>query len=93
VYATPCANPDTVIGEDAPVPVKLDGLDNTEYDVIAFPPVAFAVNGTNAENTPIAGAVTVPTVGACGTVVAVTEADADEDSDVPPEFVAVIVKV
>jgi hypothetical protein len=63
------------------------------YDVIAFPPVALAVNGTDAEKTPTAGAVTVPIVGACGTVVAVTEEDALDERDVPLAFVAVIVNV
>ena len=60
------------------------------YPVIADPPVAPAVNGTETV-VPVPPSVAVPTVGACGTVVAVTEADADEDEEVPAADVAVTV--
>jgi hypothetical protein len=59
--------------------------------VIAEPPVAFAVKGTEAvvDEEDVA----VPIVGACGTVVAVTEAEALDAAVVPFAFVAVIVYV
>jgi hypothetical protein len=61
------------------------------YPVIAEPPVAPAVNGT--ETTPDVPPVAVPIVGACGTVVAVIELDALEDAEVPAAEVAVTVNV
>jgi hypothetical protein len=49
--------------------------DVTVYPVIDDPPVAFAVNGTDTFADPVydcpVATVGVPTVGACGTVVAV----------------------
>jgi hypothetical protein len=64
-----------VIGLDAPV-LDLPEEDVAVKPVIAEPPVALAVNGT--ETTPDVPPVAVPTVGACGTVVAVIEEDAAE---------------
>ena len=53
----------------------------------APPSDAGAVNATVAD-VPLATA-TAPMVGAPGTVAGVTDPDADEDADVPAEFVAV----
>ena len=53
----------------------------------APPSDAGAVNATVAD-VPLATA-TPPMVGAPGTVAGVTDPDADEDADVPAEFVAV----
>jgi hypothetical protein len=39
VYAVPLVKPVTVRGEDAPLAVKLPGLDVAVYDVMAEPPV------------------------------------------------------
>jgi hypothetical protein len=71
--------------------VNPPGEDVAVNVVTADPPVAFAVNGTDAvvEEADVA----VPIVGACGTVVAVTDAEAEEAVDVPLAFVAVIVYV
>ena len=79
----------TAIGEDAPVPVAPEE-EVTVYPVIAEPPVAPAVNATEVD-----GLLQVPVtlVGAAGTVVAVTDADALEADEVPLAFVAVIVYV
>jgi len=49
VYAVPAVKPDTVIGDDEPVPVTDPGLDVTVNDVAAAP-VAAAVNATVAED-------------------------------------------
>jgi hypothetical protein len=57
----------------------------------AAPPVAFAVNGTEAVEE--VGEVAVPIVGACGTVVAVMLLDADVATEVPVELPPVTVKV
>jgi hypothetical protein len=59
--------PETVIGEDAPVPVKPPGLEVTVYPVIVagYPAFAGAVKVTDAEAKP---PVAVPIVGALGTV-------------------------
>jgi hypothetical protein len=38
VYAVPAVRPVTVIGEEAPVPVRLPGLDVTVYVGVLFPP-------------------------------------------------------
>jgi hypothetical protein len=59
--------------------------------VIVDPPVAPAVNGI--ETVVLFVLVTVPIVGAAGTVVAVTDVDADDAGVVPLAFVAVIVNV
>jgi hypothetical protein len=76
----------TVIGEDEPVPVRPEE-DVAVYVVIAEPPVAPAVNGT--DTTPDVPPDAVPIVGACGTVVAVTAEEALEAEEVPLAFVAV----
>ena len=66
-------------------------LDVTVYPVIALPPfTAGAVKATVACNTP---AVTVPIVGAFGTVAGVTAAEADDAGPIPTPFVAFTVKV
>jgi hypothetical protein len=80
VYAVPFVKPVIVIGLDEPVPVMFPGLDVAVYPVIDEPPVAFAVNDTDAC---ALLAVTSPIVGACGTVVAVTALDADDADAVP----------
>ena len=85
VYIVFGVNPDTVIGEDAPVPVKLPGLLVTVY-VITPSPVG-AVNTTLTEVELVGVAVTI--VGAPGAVVT----EVLDATDVPPGFVAVIVNV
>ena len=79
-----------IMGLDAPVFVMPDE-DVTVYDVIADPPVAPAVNGT--ETVLYAVDEAVPIVGAAGTVVAVIELDAAPTFDVPVVFVAVPLNV
>ena len=88
VYAVPSVKPVTVKGDDAPDAVSPPGLDVTVYPVIADPPVAPAVNATVTCKLPF---VKESIVGAAGTVVAVTPADADEADDVPYGLVAVAV--
>ena len=61
VYAVPAVNPDTVTGEDAPVPVIPPGLDVAVYPVMPDPVYVGAVNATDADKAP---AVAVPIVGA-----------------------------
>ena len=64
VYDVPAVKPETVMGEDAAVPVNPPGLDVAVYPVMAEPPLFVgAVNATEAEDTP---AVAVPIVGAPG---------------------------
>jgi hypothetical protein len=64
VYAVPLLKPETVIGDEAPVPVIPLGLDVTVKPVIAEPPLlAGAVKVTDAVAFP---AVAVPIVGASG---------------------------
>jgi hypothetical protein len=58
---------------------------------IAFPPVAPAVNATVAVVVPVA--VPAPIVGACGTVVAVTDAEGEDAGPVPAALVPVTVNV
>jgi hypothetical protein len=66
VYAVPVVNPETVTGEDAPVPTRQPGVDIAEYEVIAPPPThAGAVKATEAEVE--LALVAVPIVGALGT--------------------------
>ena len=84
----PFERPETIIGLDAPGPVNDPGLEVTVYPVIAEPPVAPAVNGTEIDAFPPVGD---PTVGAAGTVVAVTPVDAELAVELPLAFVAVIV--
>jgi hypothetical protein len=59
--------------------------------VIADPPVAPSVNGTEIVVELVTD--TVPIVGACGTVVAVILLDAEVAEDVPVELPPVTVKV
>ena len=86
VYAVPFVSPVTTNGDDAPDAVRLPGEDVTVNPVMAEPPVAPAVNAIDACKFPF---VTESIVGAAGTVVAVTPADADEADDVPNGPVAV----
>jgi hypothetical protein len=75
VYAVPVVNPDTVIGELAPVPVTPPGEDVTVYTVIGLPPsLAGGVKVIKALAMP---AVAVPIVGAPG-------AETGPDSSVNP---------
>jgi hypothetical protein len=69
-----------------PVPVNPPGDDVAVYTETADPPVAPAVYSTVALAFP---EVTAPIVGACGTVVAVTEDDEALEAVVPALFVAV----
>jgi hypothetical protein len=89
VYVVAGASPETVIGE-APVPVIEPGEDVAVNALTAAPPLAPAVYATVADAFP---PVAVPIVGACGTVVAVIELDADEAELVPAEDAAVTVNV
>jgi hypothetical protein len=89
VYAVFPVNPDTVIGEVVPVPIKPSGLLVTIYPVIISVPPLGAVKFTLISlelNT-----VATPIIGAFGAVI--TEDDAPDDADVPPELVAVTVNV
>ena len=61
VYAVPAVKPETVTGEDAPVPVIPPGLDVAVYPVMPDPVYVGAVNATDADKAP---AVAVPIVGA-----------------------------
>jgi hypothetical protein len=63
VYDVPSLNPLTVIGDDDAVPVIDPGLD-VAVKVVAVPPVAAAVNVTDAARP---AAVAVPIVGLSGT--------------------------
>jgi hypothetical protein len=64
VYAVPLLKPETVIGDEEPVPVIPLGLDVTVKPVIAEPPLlAGAEKVTDAEALP---PVAVPIVGASG---------------------------
>jgi hypothetical protein len=89
VYAVPADNPETEIGLE-PVPVNPPGEEVAVYVETAAPPVALAVNGTEAV---VPERVTVPIVGACGTDRGVVEAEAEDAVDVPFAFVAVTVYV
>jgi hypothetical protein len=90
VYEVPFVNPVTTIGLEDPVAVILPGLEVIVYPVIDEPPVPLAENATDTCALP---GVTELIVGACGTVVAVTEDDALEAADVPTGPVAVTVYV
>jgi hypothetical protein len=84
-----------VTGEEEPVPVfPLEEV--TVYVDTAFPPVAPAVNATEALALPLyacpVATEAVPTVGACGTVVAVIEED-EEDTLVAAALAAETVNV
>jgi hypothetical protein len=91
VYEDPVVRPLTVTGDDAPVPVNAPGEEVAVNVETAAPPVAFAVNVTDAL-IPFPPAVAVPIVGACGIVVAVIEPDVVA-VEVPLAFVAVTLKV
>jgi hypothetical protein len=78
-------------GELAPVAVKLPGEEVTVYPVMALPPSeAGAVNATLAWALP---AVATGLVGAPGTVLGVTAADATDAREFPAALVATTVKV
>jgi len=80
-----------VTGLAVPVPVKLPGFEVAVYPVIAEPPsLAGTVNVTVAWAFPF---VAVPIVGAPGTVVGVTEFEAELARPAPLAFVAVTVNV
>jgi hypothetical protein len=81
--------PETVIGL-VPVPVNPPGDVVAVYAVTVAPPVAPALYVTDALAVP---AVAVPIVGASGTVVAVTELEAEEAEDVPCASAAVTANV
>jgi hypothetical protein len=91
VYAVPGVNPETVIGLVAEVPVNEPGELVAVKVETAAPPVAFAVNGTDAVVE--VGEVAVPIVGACGTVVAVILEVAALAAPVADVFVPVTAKV
>jgi len=92
VYAVPFVRPVIVMGEEDELPVIPPGFEVAVYEVIADPPVAPAVNVTDASpDTP--AVLAVPIVGACGTVVAVTPAEAADAVDIPYALVAVTVYV
>jgi hypothetical protein len=92
VYAVLAVPPVAEIGDDAPVNVEPPGLRVTVYPVIAVPPVnAGAVNGTDC--VPIAVFVTVPIVGAFGTVYVVILFEFAEAELLPAELVAYTEKV
>jgi len=91
VYDVPAVNPLTAIGLDDPVPVMLPGELVTVYPVIALPPLLpGAVKGMLAV---VPDLVTVPIVGAPGTVVGVTLLLAELDDPVPTPLVATTVNV
>jgi hypothetical protein len=54
VYAVPVVSPETVIGEEPPVPVSPPGLEVAVYPVIAVPPLN--PGGVNATDTEVADA-------------------------------------
>ena len=81
-----CETVTDVEAVDPPFPSE----DAQVYPVIAFPPFAGAVQETVSSLTP---AVAVGADGVAGTVVAVTEEDADDAAEVPAAFVAVTVNV
>jgi len=65
VYVVEPDNPETVIGEDEPVPVRPPGLDVTVYPVIVDP--LLDVGGVNVTLAATPTRVAVPMVGASGT--------------------------
>ncbi len=84
-------SPETVIGDDPPVPVNPPGEEVTVYPVIAVPPLLTgAVKDTVADPLP---ATAETLVGALGTMLGVTELDALEAVEFPAAFVATTVKV
>jgi hypothetical protein len=89
VYAVPAVNPVKTYGLDEAAFEEVAGEDVTVYPVIADPPVAPAVNGIDTDVG--LAIVTVPIVGACGTVVGVTEDDALDAVEAPLALAAVTV--
>ena len=96
MYPVPAVPPVTTIGEDEPVFVCPPD-EVTVYEVIVDPPVAGAVNATEAcGEDPYDIPVTFVAVGAdivAGTVVAVIAADAEDAADVPYTLDEVTVNV
>ena len=91
VYAVPLVSPVTVIGLDAPVPVKPPGDDVTVYEVTAVPPLAAgALKLTVAWAFP---ATADTAVGAPGTILGVTLLDAVDAAPGPVALVATTVNV
>jgi hypothetical protein len=91
VYDTFVSKPVTTRGELGPVAVKFPGEDLTVYPVMVLPPVE--VGGLNATLTCALPAVATGLVGAPGTVIGVTGADAAEATEFPTALVATTVKV
>jgi len=95
VYGVFAVSPMTVIVPEPAwdtVPVLAPVFEVAVYVVIAEPPLdAGMVNATVADVDP--DAVTVPMVGAPGTVTGVTGVDGADAADVPPAFVAAAVNV
>lgn len=92
VYAVPAVSPETVIGDEAEVPVKPPGEEVAVKVETAAPPLAPAVKATDAV-VPVPPSEAAPIVGVCGTEVAVIEEDADDEVEAPVELEAVTVKV
>jgi hypothetical protein len=84
----PAAVSVTTIGLDAPVLEAVE--EEVAVNVCDFPPVAPAVNATDAVPFP---AVAVPIVGTCGIDVTVTDDEADDAGPVPAALVPVTVNV
>ncbi len=84
-------SPETVIGDELPVPVNPPGEEVTVYPVIADPPLLEeAVKDTVADPLP---ATAETLIGASGTVFGVTAVDALEATELPTAFVATTVNV
>jgi hypothetical protein len=79
------------MGLDAPVAVKLPGLEVTVYEVIALPP--FEAGGVKLTVACWLPAVAVTAVGAPGTVAGVTLLEGLDAGPVPIALVAVTVNV
>jgi hypothetical protein len=89
VYIVFDINPDTVIGDDVPVPIKPSGLLVTIYPVIVpFPPVGGVKYTFTAL---VLDTIAVPIVGAPGFVI--TDSDGIDETDVPPVLDAATVNV
>jgi hypothetical protein len=91
VYDSVVVKPVTTRGELAPVVVLFPGEDVTVYSVMVLPPVE--VGGLNATLTCALPAVATGLVGAPGTVIGVTGADAIEATEFPAALVATTVNV
>jgi hypothetical protein len=91
LYDVLFVNPDTVIGDVVPVPVKLPGVDVIVYPVIVYPPVSDG--GVNAALTePLPGVIT-PSVGAAGALPGITLLLATLDAPAPAVLTAATVNV